>query len=325
MAIIEVHNLIKRYPGTPPKAALDDVTLALGEGEILGLLGENGAGKTTLIKILAGLLTPDGGGGTVLGYDLVSQAKRIRAGVSLVAPTADVGIDNNLTVRQNLAFWAPVYGLYGGRARQRIHELLERLSLFDKADAWPMHISAGQRQRLALARSLLAENRLVFLDEPTNKLDAEGVRSVRNLIAELNTQHGVSIVLTTHVMEEAEELCTTIGLLSQGRLIRHLPTGELVQSLDRLCPIRLTLLGEVSTPEPGDLSAWPGVERWELTPSDRLGESVMTVWSRNVALTTPALLQWVRRSGCRLQAMTSERPSLSDVFRQWIPKPEVNV
>ncbi|MDA8206438.1 MAG: ABC transporter ATP-binding protein, partial [Thermaerobacter sp.] len=260
-------------------------------------------------------------GGTVLGYDVVRQARQVRAGVSLVAPTADVGIDNNLTVRQNLAFWAPVYGLYGLRARQRIAELLERLHLTDKAEAWPMHISAGQRQRLALARSLLAENRLVFLDEPTNKLDADGVRSVRDLIRDLNTHHGVSVVLTTHVMEEAEELCTDIALLSQGRLLTHMPTADLLRSVARVRPIRASLAGPGVLPtEP---VSWPGVDRWTLEPGDQPGDHVMTVWSQDVAATTPALLRWIARTGWRLVRMTSERPSLDDVFQQWIPTPEV--
>ena len=321
MAIIDVHDLVKNYPGKPPKAAVQGVSLTLAEGQILGLLGENGAGKTTLIKMLAGLLRPDGGGGRVLGHDVVRQAHRVRAGVSLVAPTADVGIDNNLTVRQNLAFWAPVYGLHGRRARQRIADLLERLNLTDKADAWPMHISAGQRQRLALARSLLAENRLVFLDEPTNKLDVEGVRSVRDLIRDLNTHHGVSVVLTTHVMEEAEELCTDIALLSQGRLIQHVSTAELLRSVAQVRPIRAVLTGPGVLPE--DTVSWPAVERWTMVDGDRLGDRVLTVWSHDLADTTPALLRWVSQAGWRLVSITSDRPSLDDVFRQWIPRPEV--
>ncbi len=321
MAIIAVHDLAKHYPGPPAKTAVERVSLILPEGRILGLLGENGAGKTTLIKMMAGLLRPDSGGGTVLGYDVVRQAHRVRAGVSLVAPTADVGIDNNLTVRQNLAFWAPVYGLTGRRARQRIAELLERLYLTDKAEAWPMHISAGQRQRLALARSLLAENRLVFLDEPTNKLDADGVRSVRDLIRDLNTHHGVSVVLTTHVMEEAEELCTDIALLSQGRLLTHMPTAELLRSVARVRPIRATLAGPGVLPT--DPVSWPSVDRWTLEPGDQPGDRVITVWSHDVAATTPALLRWIARAGWRLVRMTSDRPSLDDVFEQWIPAPEV--
>lgn len=321
MAIIAVHDLVKYYPGSQAKPAVDGVSLTLPEGRVLGLLGENGAGKTTLIKMMTGLLLPDRGGGTVLGYDLVRQSTRVRAGVSLVAPTQDVGIDNNLTVRQNLAFWAPVYGLTGRRARQRIGDLLERLQLAEKAEAWPMHISAGQRQRLALARSLLADNRLIFLDEPTNKLDADGVRSVRDLIRDLNTQHGVSVVLTTHVMEEAEELCTDIALLSQGRLLTLLPTAEILRSVARVRPIRATLVGPGGLPT--ESLAWPGADRWTLKPTDQPDHYVLTLWSQDVAATTPALLHWIARSGWSLLHMTSERPSLDDVFQQWIPTPQV--
>lgn len=321
MAIIAVRDLGKWYPGPPPKRAVEGVSFTLEEGRILGLLGENGAGKTTLIKMLAGLLRPDQGEGTVLGYDVMREARRIRAGVSLVAPTVDVGIDNNLTVRQNLAFWAPVYGLYGRRARQRIDDVLERLHLGDKANAWPMHISAGKRQRLALARSLLAENRLVFLDEPTNKLDAEGVRSVRDLIRALNREHGVSLVITTHVMEEAEELCTDIALLSRGRMVQHRPTHDILRALARPRCIRATIQGPVAMPE--GPAPWPSVERWAIEAGSELGEQILIVWSTDLARTTPALLRYIAGNGWRLVRMVSDRPSLDEVFRQWIPGPEV--
>lgn len=317
MAVIDVTGIGKRYPGRRQQSALQEVSLRLEEGAILGLLGPNGAGKTTLIKVLAGLLVPDSGKGTVLGHDLLRESRNIRAAVSLVAPTADVGIDNNLTVRQNLVFWAPVYGLYGAAARSRIDELLERLDLCAKADAWPMHISAGQRQRLALARSLLAQNALVFLDEPTNKLDAEGVRSVRDLIAELNTRHGVTVVLTTHVMEEAEELCSEIMFLAEGRVRRHLPTAEVLRSLGMLRQIRLTL--DVSEPHgftPPPAKRFEGAARVEWHVDDTSGrQGQLTVWSEDTVATTPGLLQWVFEHGHRLRGMETELVTLDDVFR----------
>ncbi len=315
MAVIDVRGLGKRYPGSPPFWALSDVSLALDEGSILGLLGPNGAGKTTLIKIWAGLLALDAGEGTVLGHDVRRHPERIRAEVSLVAPTADVGIDNNLTVRQNLVFWAPVYGLFGRRARSRIDALLERLDLTGKADAWPMHISAGQRQRLALARSLLAENALVFLDEPTNKLDLEGVRAVRHLIAELNTLHGVTVVLTTHVMEEAEELCSHIAFLTAGRLRQYAPTAVALQALGLVRPIRVTVaVPRGVTPEVAPTASWPAVERVEQERGED-GQVRLTVWSRETTATTPALLHWTFRHGYRLLSMTTEPVTLEDVFR----------
>ncbi len=315
MAVIDIQGIGKWYPGRRRTVALEGVDLRLAEGAILGLLGPNGAGKTTLIKILSGLLVPDTGRGTVLGYDLMRQARHIRAAVSLVAPTADVGIDNNLTVRQNLVFWAPVYGLFGEIARRRIDELLARLGLEGKADAWPMHISAGQRQRLALARSLLAENALVFLDEPTNKLDAEGIRSVRQLITDLNARHGVTVVLTTHVMEEAEELCSEIMFLAQGRVRRHLPTDEVLRSLGLVRPIRLALdsreAADFTPPDPRTLR---GAERVAWGPGDIRGRVLLTVWSRDTVATTPELIEWVLHQGYRLAGMETERVTLEDVF-----------
>jgi ABC-2 type transport system ATP-binding protein len=344
--IIAVRGVGKVYPRPDGRRApvLRDIDLAIPSGSILGLLGPNGAGKTTLIKILAGLLRPDSGGGTVLGYDLLRQHGEVRARVSLVAPTADVGIDNNLTVRQNLAFWAPIYGFHGVRARARIDELLGKLGLVEKADFWPMHISAGQRQRLALARSLLAENRLVFLDEPTNKLDLDGVRSVRRMIAELNREQGVTIVLTTHVMEEAEELCGEIALLRQGEIIAHQPTGELTRSLHLARPITVTVRPVAESA--GRIDSMSSTAEWELeltrlpgatgaaidaaapaapstlsaetstlsTPETAAGRMTLTVESLDLRVTTPALLAWVRMRGLALVSMQAQPVTLSEVF-----------
>jgi heme ABC exporter ATP-binding subunit CcmA len=317
MAIIDVQGIGKQYPlpGRGRVSVLEQVSLSIAEGTILGLLGPNGAGKTTLIKILAGLLRPDHGGGTVLGYDLLRQHAKIRGLVSLVAPTADVGIDNNLTVRQNLAFWAPIFGLHGRLARQRIDGLLERLGLAEKADFWPMHISAGQRQRLALARSLLAETPLLFLDEPTNKLDSEGVRSVRQMIAELNQQQGVTIILTTHVMEEAEELCGEIALLRQGKLIAHEPTAELKRALHVTRPITLTLKrqagGEAAALPP---PSFPAATAVQITASEAVSMT-MRIESLDLRATTPTLLAWVRDHGFQVLSMQAEPVTLTDVFQ----------
>ncbi len=317
MAIVDVRGIGKSYRVSRREAryVLRDIDLTVEEGAVLGLLGPNGAGKTTLIKILAGLLTPDHGGGSVLGYDLLRQHREIRARVSLVAPTADVGIDNNLTVRQNLNFWAPIYGLRGRVARERIDELLGRLDLADRADFWPMHISAGQRQRLALARSLLAHNRLVFLDEPTNKLDIEGVRSVREMIVDLNRNEGVTIILTTHVMEEAEELCDEIALLREGELVAHRRTGELTRSLGLTRPIRVTV--EIASPLLGwesSLRALPAVTavRMEVAGATL---ATFTLESVDLRATTPALIAWLQRRDVRLLSMAAEPVTLTDVFR----------
>lgn len=323
-AAIAVRGIGKRYKqaGRGWVTVLRDVDLRVETGAVLGLLGPNGAGKTTLIKILAGLLRPDSGEGAVLGFDLWHQHDEIRARVSLVAPTADVGIDNNLTVWQNLAFWAPIYGLHGPRARTRIDELLERLGLTGKASAWPMHISAGQRQRLALARSLLAETPLLFLDEPTNKLDLEGIRSVRRMIAELNREHGVTILLTTHIMEEAEELCGEIALLQEGQLIAHQPMGALTRSLHLARPVTVTLSQGEQLPDgwESEMATLPGVsavggENAKSAQGAATASLTLQIESVDLRASTPALLGWVRTHGLSLASMRAEPVTLSDVFR----------
>lgn len=317
-AAIDVYGVSKAYPRARHgrTQALRDVSLRVAAGATLGLLGPNGAGKTTLIKILAGLLHPDAGGGQVLGYDLLRQHNRIRAHVGLVAPTADVGIDNNLTVRQNLTFWAPIYGLRGARARARIDTLLGQLGLEDKADFWPMHISAGQRQRLALARSLLAETPLLFLDEPTNKLDLEGVRSVRQMIAELNREQGVTILLTTHVMEEAEELCGEIALLNGGALIAHQPTGDLLRSLRLARPITFALRANERWPDhwQEELAALPGVTAVGAPAGVERSGTALRVESVDLRASIPALLGWIERHDLGFSSMRAEPVTLADVF-----------
>jgi ABC-2 type transport system ATP-binding protein len=326
MAIIEVENIGKAYQKghSAPSWVLRNVSLQIQAGSVLGLLGPNGAGKTTLIKILAGLLRPDEGKGYILGYDLLKQPHKIRAHLSLVSTTAEVGTDNNLTVRQNLAFWATIYGLHGRVAKARIDELLNRLDLVEKEDAWPMHISAGQRQRLALARALMAHNPLIFLDEPTNKLDLEGVRSVRALVSEMNREEGVTVILTTHVMEEAEELCGEIALLNQGKLIVHQPSLQLTQSLHLTRPIEVVVYsngnkeGGNSTDFLTGLAKLPDVTSVNLLSLDAESNPAQTIHIRleslNLRATTPALLNWVRVQGFALVSLKSEPVTLEDVF-----------
>ncbi len=222
--IIELENIVKTYKikegfrKFKPFNAIDGVSLNIEKGEIFGLLGTNGAGKTTLIKIMAGLLEADKGSGKVLGYDIYENHKKIRSNVSLVAPTADVGTDNNLTVKQNLEFWAVVYNLPKEKREERIDYLLTFLGLKEYENFWPMSISAGMRQKLAIARSLLVQNPILFLDEPTVKLDAKGAESIRKFIKKINVEFNTTIILTTHYIFEAEELCSRVAIMNKGKI-----------------------------------------------------------------------------------------------------------
>jgi ABC-2 type transport system ATP-binding protein len=293
-------------------AAVENVDLQVRRGEILGLLGPNGAGKTTLIKMLCGLLVPTGGNGTVLGFDLLREDRRIRANVSLVAPTADVGTDNNLTVRQNLDFWAFVYNIPAEERQERIDELLTVVDLVAAQDAWPMHISAGMRQRLAIARSLLARNPLIFLDEPTVKLDPEGARRIRSFIADLRVRYGVTIILTTHYMFEAEELCDRIAIMEMGRIIALDTPAELksLVSNERRIDIETVKLPAAIDETVRQL---PAVLTAEITRDEATG-ATLSVHTLDIEATTTPLLTLLRAHGVTIRAVRSHEPTLEEVF-----------
>jgi ABC-2 type transport system ATP-binding protein len=294
--------------------AVDDVDLSVRRGEILGLLGPNGAGKTTLIKMLCGLLEPTSGTGHVLGFDVRRQHADIRANVSLVAPTADVGTDNNLSVRQNLEFWALVYAIPAAERRQRVDDLLTTVDLVDAQDAWPMHISAGMRQRLAIARSLLAGNPLIFLDEPTVKLDPVGAQRVRAFVADLRLRFGVTVVLTTHDMLEADELSDRIAILEHGRVIALDTPADLKRRVSSDQTIEVAARGLQPTLADA-IRHLPGTTAADLTidePSTWTGS--LRVSSRDLELTMVALLPLLATHGAEILSVTSGEPTLEDVF-----------
>ncbi len=216
MSIIEL-NHISKYFGK--QVALNNVSVSIDEGEIFGVLGKNGAGKTTLIKIICTLLIPEKGEGSVLGYDLIREDKFIRSNVSLVAPTVDVGVDPTLTVKENLMFWAVVYGLSGNDAEKRVNETLRILNLYSVRDRWAMEISAGMRQKLGIGRAILVRHPLLLLDEPTVKLDLESKFTVREFIKEVRNRFGTTILLTTHYFDEAEELSDRIMIIDKGNIV----------------------------------------------------------------------------------------------------------
>ncbi|MCD6426809.1 MAG: ABC transporter ATP-binding protein [Caldisericaceae bacterium] len=216
MSIVNLNGITKKFGG---ETALNNISVSINEGEIFTVLGKNGAGKTTLIKIICTLLLPDSGNGTVLGYDLLKESEKIRANVSLVAPTVDVGVDPTLTVEENLLFWAVVYGLDDAEAKRRVKETLEILGLYNVRNRWAMEISAGMRQKLGIGRAILVRHPLLLLDEPTVKLDVESKFSLRKFIRDIRKEFRTTILLTTHYFDEAEELSDRVMILEKGNML----------------------------------------------------------------------------------------------------------
>ena len=231
---LEVHDVTKVFGTGPlarmarrrrpkasrpgPRAALDGVSFRVPEGEIYGVLGANGSGKSTLIRILSTLLLPDRGTVRVFGYDAVSQPQAVRPLINRVS--VDPSFFKPMSAMENLLFFGRAYGMSGPDVRRASTAILERLGVGGEQAREPMlHLSRGQQQKVAVARAFLSSPRLMLLDEPTTGLDPRSKREVQAFIAEVRRDSAVTILLTTHDMDEAEQLCDRIGFLSGGKLV----------------------------------------------------------------------------------------------------------
>ncbi len=200
-----------------PVTALDDVSLTIPTGEVHGLLGPNGAGKTTLVKILSTVLLPTSGKASVLGHDVVTDARAVRPQIGIVFG-GERGLYWRLTGRQNLEYWGALYKLSRREIRTRTELLLERVGIADRADERVETYSRGMKQRLHLARGLIGDAKVLFLDEPTTGMDPLAAREFRALIGELRGE-GRTVLLATHDMAEAEALCDRVTLIDRGQIL----------------------------------------------------------------------------------------------------------
>jgi ABC-2 type transport system ATP-binding protein len=200
-----------------PVSALDGVSLTIPVGEVHGLLGPNGAGKTTLVKILSTVLLPTSGTASVLGHDVVAEARAVRPQIGIVFG-GERGLYWRLTGRQNLEYWGALYKLSRAEIRERTGLLLERVGITDRADERVETYSRGMKQRLHLARGLIGDAKVLFLDEPTTGMDPLAAREFRALIGELRGE-GRTILLATHDMAEAEALCDRVTLIDRGAIL----------------------------------------------------------------------------------------------------------
>ncbi len=216
---VEVEGLIRRFTtkGRPEVTALDGVSLHVDPGEVHGLLGPNGAGKTTLVKILSTVLLPTEGTARVMGRDVVADVAAVRPLIGIVLG-GERGLYNRLTARQNLHYWAALYKLAPAEGRARTTRMLERVGLSARADDRVQTYSRGMRQRLHLARGLLADPAVVFLDEPSTGMDPVAAREFREIVRELRAE-GRTVFLTTHDMAEAEAVCDRVTLIDHGRIL----------------------------------------------------------------------------------------------------------
>jgi ABC-2 type transport system ATP-binding protein len=283
-------------------AALRGASLAVDRGAIVGLLGPNGAGKTTFLSILATLLVPDGGQARVLGFDVARDAAPLRRRINMASGRPSFLW--SLKVEEIIAFYARLYGLSGDRLRHRVGTLIEQYELTEYRRAQYSELSTGLKQRVALAKALVNDPELLFLDEPTLGLDPDVSVRVRRHVADLRREQGVTIVLTTHYMREAEELCDEIGFIKDGRILAHGTADALKRQIGlgdvialKLDPPRLDWLAEA-----------PGVLR--VAPRD--GWLELTVDEAEKRL--PDLLRALLTEGVVVRNVQVHEPDLEDVF-----------
>ncbi|MEW6231672.1 MAG: ATP-binding cassette domain-containing protein [Chloroflexota bacterium] len=212
-SLIEINGLVKKYGD---RVAVNGVSLSVLEGEIFGLLGPNGAGKTTILSILATLLAPDEGKVTIGGHDLVKEANRVKTIIGLVPQ--ELALYPTLSAWDNLAFFGRVYGLKGSALKERIAAVLALVGLSDRAGDAVQTFSGGMKRRLNIAAGLIHQPRILFLDEPTVGVDPQSRNFIFEHVERLN-EAGMTILYTTHYMEEAERLCDRVAITDEGRIL----------------------------------------------------------------------------------------------------------
>ncbi|MFC1951086.1 ATP-binding cassette domain-containing protein [Chloroflexota bacterium] len=316
MSIIETDKLTKVFKGDI--RAVDGIDFEVKEGEVFGFLGPNGAGKTTTIKMLNTLIAPTSGSAKVAGYDIEKQAADVRTSIGYVAQ--DVGVDEHSTGKENLTLYGHYYRLDKATIKQRITEIFELVDLVGYEKKMVKTYSGGMRKRLDLAMGLIHNPRLVFMDEPTTGLDPQTRSKIWEYIRKMTKELGITIFLTTHYLEEADQLCNRVAIIDLGKIIATGTPAELKSSIG----------GDVITLSPckGDeatcsqfmddtqkvLQGEPFVQRMQ--PA----EEELAVYVDNAKTAAPAIMRILAEKRIDVETLAISHPSLDDVFLKYTGK-----
>jgi ABC-2 type transport system ATP-binding protein len=326
-SVVSIDHISKTYPVSflrlkklfgrrfkPPVEALRDVSFEIHEGEIFGLIGPNGAGKTTLTKIIATLVQPTLGSVTVKGYDSVRNDEDVRRQVGL-ATAEERSFYWRLSAEENLVFFARLYGLSEIAATKRIRELMERFELQDLARRRFGELSTGNKQRLAVARAMLANPPVLLLDEPTRSLDPLAAARMRSLIKSLTTESRVTVLLTSHNLLEVEELCERVAIIGGGRILALASPRKLRQFHTESEHIKITFVSA----EGDDLRSRLHNEEleFELTDTDRKDEWILSLTRKAGDETLDRVLKFLHERNALIRSIDTERATLFDVLESY--------
>ena len=312
MSLLVVENLVKTYPGgrkSPPVEAVRDISFAVEPGELFGILGPNGAGKSTTIGCISTLVRPTSGRILVDGVDLTRAPADAKRRIAVVPQTRN--LDSDLSVREILTFHGRYFGLPAAEREARADRLLEEMQVADKAKAKPKTLSGGQQQRVMIARALMHDPSLVLLDEPTTGLDPQARRLLWDTLGALHAR-GITLILTTHYMEEADRLCQRLAVVDHGKIL----TLDTPATLKKGLPGAQVLDLWVRAPRPlaPALESIPGVENLERieVEGDDLERLRLFVDPGDGLL--DRVLHAVRDGGADLHHVNLSQPSLEDVY-----------
>jgi len=302
MPAIDVRNIVKKFGDF---TAVNGVSFTVDEGEIFGLLGPNGAGKSTLIRMLTTLLPPTAGTAVVSGFDIKADADGVRRSIGVIpqALTSDL----ELSVEENLIIFAKLYGVPRARRLKLIDELLAAVELTQWRSAPVKNLSGGMRRRVEIARGLVHEPRIFFLDEPTTGLDPVSRVAVWEMLRKIKSERDLTVLLTTHYMDEADKLCDRIAIVDHGEL----------KALDSPLKLKTSIPGQNSLEV--SFSAVPAgwIERLERLPEVQAVSSqddIFRISTRNGPATTLALMEEAARADIGVQSLSVQSTTLDDVF-----------
>ena len=300
MPVIETHQLTKAYNSFK---AVDELSITVESGEIFGLLGPNGAGKTTTISMLCTILKPTSGTAKINGFDVIKQANQVRRSIGIVFQ--DPSIDDRLTGRENLYIHANMYGVPASEQKERIDRILKLIELEERADDLMRTYSGGMRRRLELGRGLIHYPKVLFLDEPTVGLDPQTRDHIWKYILDLKKAHDITVVLTTHYMDEADRLSDRIAIMDYGKIV----------ILDSPSKLKETLEGDVVVIRANNVDALSElVTKWLGLSQNQIVDGALEVTVRNGKVVMPRIMELATQNNIYVESVLLREPNLEDVF-----------